>query len=130
MRSEDQLPSSFDDPRIFVSSAGLVIIYTVRKQKELFVHHCSVSVAGGYTAHAVGAAFLAFATKLVGLPWDKMSYEIGESTVHHGELVVGPEEHDVLEARSVPAASLENVKANRRASVEAKNAFPWRRRRA
>jgi hypothetical protein len=130
MLSDDELPKPPDDPRIFVSTEGLVIVYTVRRQKQQFVHHCSVSIAGGYTAHAVGGSFIAFMTKLVGLPWDKMSYEIGNSTVHHGELVVGPEEHEAIAAQNVPTASLENVKTNRRASIEAKSRFAWYRHRA
>ena len=130
MLSDAELPKPPDDPRIFVTTEGIAIVYTVRQQKQQFVHHCSVSFAGGYTAHAIGGSFLAFVTKLVGLPWDKMSYEIGTSTVHHGELVVGPEEHEAIAAQSVPTASLENVKTNRRASIEAKSHFAWHRRRA
>ena len=99
--TDAELPKPPDDPRIFVSTEGLAIVYTVRQQKQQFVHHCSVSVAGGYTAHAVGGAFVAFMTKLVGLPWDKMSYEIGTSTVHHGELVVGPDEHEAIASQNV-----------------------------
>jgi len=48
---EDEVRSPAD-PRALVTSAGLALVYTVRRMEDRFVHHYSVSVAGGYTAHA------------------------------------------------------------------------------
>jgi hypothetical protein len=64
LASCDTEPSSAADPRILQTSANLAIVYTVRKDDTRYVHHCSVSVRDGYTAHSVGRTFVVFAAKL------------------------------------------------------------------
>jgi hypothetical protein len=81
---EDEVRSPAD-PRVVVTSAGLALLYTVRRVEDRFVHHYSVSVAGGYTAHAVGETFVLFVARRLGVPSESLSLGVGRSTVHHAE---------------------------------------------
>ena len=103
------------------------MMLAVREHEAQFVHHCSVSVAGGYTAHAVGAMFLGFTTSLLGLPWERMTFEIGKSTVHHGEIVLDRADHQALAARPVAEPSMADVTAFRQSWSKARPNFEWRR---
>src|SRR5688572_9042641 len=47
VHSEEDHVRSPEDPRVFVSSAGLALIYTVGTVEGRFIHHYSISVAGG-----------------------------------------------------------------------------------
>lgn len=114
-----------DDPRALLTGRGLAVVYTVVQQEQQYVHHCSVSLVDGVTANAIGGTFLIFAATFLGLPADAMTYQIGASTVHHGELVVGAEDHAAIASRPVPAASLENVQAIRLASFNARRSLAW-----
>ena len=125
--SDGDMPKSPDDPRICLTTRGLAIVYTVQQDGQRFIHHCSVGLAGGITTHAVGGLFLAFVTKLLGLPWARMSFGVAASTVHHGELVVGPEEHQSISSLVAPAPSLESIAVDRRVAFGAKNHFAWNR---
>ena len=69
---EGALPRSREDPRAFVTSSGLVVVYTVWKREAEFVHHCSVGAARSATAHAVGETFVLFVAKVLGLPIETM----------------------------------------------------------
>ncbi len=44
-----------DDARVFVTSAGVAVMYTVDQEGGNYEHHFSISMAGRYTPHAVGA---------------------------------------------------------------------------
>jgi hypothetical protein len=120
-------PRSPADPRVFVSSAGLAIVYTVRQLDGGFVHHCSVSLAGSPTAHALGATFLLFVTRFIGLDWDGMGFEVGRSTVHHGEIMLTPPQHDTFAKQAVAEPSRENVSACRVAADAKRAGVAWRR---
>jgi hypothetical protein len=103
------MPTSADDPRIVKTSAGLAIIYTVARGDTTFTHHCSVSVPGGPTLHAVGWRFVPLVAKLVGLPLERMAFEIGKSTVHHGEVVLSQIEHEAVALAPIPEVSTSNL---------------------
>jgi hypothetical protein len=124
--SDDDAPSTRDDPRILATSFGLVIVYTVQRRDADFVHHCSISTRGGATAHAVGSTFLLLVVKLLGLPAEKTTFHIADSTVHHAEAVVDEVEHAALSEVPVPEVSASNVDELRRGVMEARDAVRWR----
>jgi hypothetical protein len=126
IQSDSDQPRSPNDPRILTTSAGLAIVYTVRKHQSDFVHHCSVSMRGGYTANAVGGTFVVFVMKLVGMPVERAGFEIGASTVHHGEVTLDQAEHDDLVTAPTPDISASNVAEFRRAALEARNGIDWK----
>src|SRR3954468_3534958 len=96
IQTDSDHPASPNDPRILKTPAGLAIVYTVQKRESGFVHHCSVSVSGRYTAHAVGGTFVIFIMKLIGIPIERSQFEIGASTVHHGEATLDQAAHGAL----------------------------------
>src|SRR5262249_45910610 len=108
-QTDSDLPSSSDDPRILLTSAGLAIVYTVRQEEAAFRHHCSVGVQRGITANAVGGTFLMYVARLLGLPIERMQFEIGKSTVHHGEVVLDAAQHEALVSARVPPVTASNV---------------------
>lgn len=122
---EQDMPRTPDDPRALVTRAGLAIVYTVRPQESELVHHCSVSVPGGYTAHAVGATFVVFLAKLIGLPIEKSSFVIGSSTVHHLDASLSPEDHARVVAHAVPEVSESNYPEVRRNVQDAIRRVTW-----
>ena len=124
--SADEAPSSpAEDPRILVTTERLVVVYTVKQRDADFVHHCSVSVAGGVTAHAVGSTFLVFVVKVLRLPIAKMIFAFADTTVHHGEAVVDAAAHAALAAAPVVGVTASNVGEIRREAMEARDGVRW-----
>jgi hypothetical protein len=124
--SGDEAPRSpADDPRVLVTVERLVVVYTVKQRDAAFVHHCSVSVAGSATAHAVGSTFLVFVVKVLGLPIDKMIFEFGDTTVHHAETVLDGAAHAALAAAPTVAVTATNVGEIRREVMEARDRVRW-----
>jgi hypothetical protein len=132
IRSESDEPAGPGDPRILATRAGLVIVYTVTENGlsengPSFVHHCSVSVVGGPTAHAVGGTFLLLVAKLLGLPRDGLSCQITDSTVHCAEMALDATRHAALSAAPVLAPRPAELAAVRREALEARASIAWNR---
>jgi hypothetical protein len=125
---EDEVRSAAD-PRALITSAGLAMVYTVRRIEDRFVHHYhySVSVAGGYTAHAVGETFVLFAAKLLSVPFEFLALGVGQSTVHHAEFQLSPSEQAEFARRPVPEVSLGEITAFRGEWLEASKRLQWQR---
>lgn len=127
IETDDDLPSSPDDPRVLRTTAGLAIFYTVRNENGLYIHHYSVSVPGRHTAHAVGATFILFAAKLLGFSRDHSHFLIGESTVHHCEVRLSWSEHEKVATSPVPEVSLADIQAFRVGMPGARREIEWHR---
>jgi hypothetical protein len=119
--------SSPTDPRALVTSAGLALFYTVRRIDDRFVHHYSVSVAGRYTAHTVGEGFALFVAKLLGVPFEALTLEIGPSAVHHAEFHLSSAEQSRFALRAVARLSLAEIKSFRKEWLEARKYLQWKR---
>jgi hypothetical protein len=101
-----------DDARILRTSAGLVLVYTVSTGTPgTYVHHASVSLAGGVTAHAVGATFILLWARLLGVEYSRLALQVWPSTVHHAEFVLDAEEQSRFAERPVTAATAEWLQA-------------------
>lgn len=128
--SEDaEVPSPEEDPRVLMTSAGLVLFYTVRRVDERFVHHYSVSVAGGYTAHAVGETFVLLTARALGIAYDRLALGVGASTVHHAEFELSEDENESFRARPVPEMSAADVDAFRKEWLEVRDRLHWQHER-
>ncbi len=101
------------DPRVFLSPGGLAVAYTIRPEGESFIHHLSLSIAGGYTPHAVGATFGLFAARLLGLPEERLLLGVARSTVHHLEVTLAQAEHERALAHGMAVPSSEELHALR-----------------
>jgi hypothetical protein len=58
------------------------IFFRIRAYRR---HHYSVSVASGYTSRVVGEMFTLFIARLLGVPFEALTLEVGRSAVHHAE---------------------------------------------
>jgi hypothetical protein len=87
--TEDQKVRAPDDPRVLRTQAGLALVYTIsRRATGDYVHHASVSLSGGYTAHAVGEMFILLWAKLLSIDYDRLALTVSQATVHHAEFVL------------------------------------------
>jgi hypothetical protein len=129
IRSERDEPTGPDDPRILATSAGLAIVYTVAESEggSGFAHHCSVSVVGAPTTHAVGGTFLLLVAKLLSLPREGLSCQITESTVHHAEVALDAARHAAIAAAPVLAPLPAELAALRREALNARASIAWDR---
>ncbi len=125
--SRDNTPLSPNDPRVVVTSSRLALAYTVVKIEDGFVHHYSVSVAGGYTSHTVGATFILFVSGLLGVPLDVQMFGVGRSTVHHAEFQLTNEGHTEFANHPIPEISLDDVKAFRAEWIVVNKQIQWER---
>jgi hypothetical protein len=125
--SDDDVVRSPNDPRALVTSAGLALLYTIRRAENQFVHHYSVSLAGGYTAHAVGETFVLFVAKLFGVPFETLALGVGRSTVHHAEFELPQTEQAAFAGRQVLKVSPAEIAAFREEWIEARERLRWER---
>ena len=123
-RAQSTEPFRPGDPRAVLTSVGLAAVYTVRADGERFVHHVSVSIAGGHTAHAVGGRFVALLVNVLGWPRERTQWGLAPSTVHHAELVLTAEEHAQLAAAPVRVAPTAQL---RRDADALANSVRWNR---
>jgi hypothetical protein len=122
---DEEGPPARDDPRAFLTSCDLLVVYTVKRRENEFVHHCSVGATKSVTAHTVGETFVLYAARVLGLPIEKMSFGFSESTVHHGEAVVDEAEHEALVDAPVVVVTANNVADLRREAMEAREGIRW-----
>jgi hypothetical protein len=106
------------DPRALVTSSGLALFYTVRRDDERFVHHYSVSVAGGYTSRVVGEMFTLFIARLLGVPFEALTLEVGRSAVHHAEFHLSTAEQVKFAELAVLKAQPAEITSFRREYME------------
>ena len=123
---EDNILSR-DDPRAFVTSVRLVVLYTLRKAEKQFVHHYSMSVAGGLP-HAVGEPSVLFVAKLLGVPFEKLAlFVVERSMVFHAEFILSEAEQSEFVNRSVSEVSVAEVRTFLREILEAREHLQWQR---
>lgn len=103
---------SRDDPRVLMTSERLVVFYTIERfAGDRYVHHYSISLAGSYTAHAVGESYVLFVAKLLGIPAESLGLAVGKSTVHHAEFELSAAEQSQFASRPVRRMTSADVAA-------------------
>lgn len=123
---EDEAPSP-TDPRALITSAGLALFYTARRSDDRFAHHYSVSVAGGYTSHLVGEMFTLFIARLLGVPFEALTLEVGRSSVYHAEFHLSAAEQSKFAERAVPKVTTAEITSFRREYMEVRKHLRWKR---
>lgn len=93
-----------EPPQPLLSPLGLVVLYTIRSRPEdgRFIHHVSVSLGGGYTPHGVGAHFLLFVLRGLGVDPHKVRCGMPPSHIFHAEWILSSAQHAEQLARAVP----------------------------
>lgn len=109
-----EAPPDLPDPpekALFLTSAGLVFVYTITHEPDGYVHHFSLRHAGGYTAMAVGRGFIAFALRLLGIEPSRVDVQRSENTVFHAEFVLSAEEQRTFAERPILQPSHEDARS-------------------
>ena len=114
------------DPRLLVTSKGLVLLYTLTRTGDRFEHHYSLSLGGGYTAHAPGATFVLFVAKLLGVPFQTLALSVAPSTAHHAEFHLSAAEQEGFTNRPVPEPTPDEIMAFRREFFDVRERLQWR----
>jgi hypothetical protein len=115
------------DPRALVTNAGLALFYAVRRGDDRFVHHYSVSVAGGHTSRVVGEMFTLFIARLLGVPFEALALEVGRSAVHHAEFHLSSAEQAKFTELAALKASPAEVTSFRKEYMEVRKHLRWKR---
>lgn len=97
-------PEDLSDPRVASTTAGLRVAYTVMPdEKGGVAHHVSVSLLGGYTAHAVGHAFVRLAMESLGFSPDEYAVGRSQRGIWHGAIVLTNQESEARAKKPLPA---------------------------
>ena len=102
-------PPTDDDPRMFVSSQGLIVMYTIGLEEGEYEQHVSVSLDTGYTAGAVGEMFTHWLLYLLSVDLDHCVFVISPSRVHFASWRVEPEALEQLAAAPVLEPTADDV---------------------
>jgi hypothetical protein len=123
--NEDQALSP-SDPRALVTSAGLAFFYTIHHVENRFVHHYSVSEVGRITAAALGETYALFVAKLLGVPFEALKLEMGQSAIRHVEFILSDAEQSEFAARETLEISAAEVKAFSRECMDVREHLLWK----
>jgi hypothetical protein len=92
-----------DDPRAVLTSAGLVVLYTITRQPDKrSLHHLSVSLGGGFTPHGVGSYFQIFVLRGLGVDPHKVGFLISGTQSFHSEWSYSSSEQAAFAKKDVP----------------------------
>jgi thiamine pyrophosphate-dependent acetolactate synthase large subunit-like protein len=100
-----------DDPRAFVTRAGIVIYYTISRNDNLYSHHFSLTDRYGITAHAVGATLVVYIGLLLNIPPDILTVERSEQQVFHASFDLTEAEQAMFVASPLQTPTLAKVRA-------------------
>ncbi len=114
-----------DDPRVDITHSGVVVAYTVRRDGKRYLHHFSVSVAGGYTPPSVGGSLVIYLDSLLGRDPDTVEFGVSNGCVYHGEFAVDADEEQRVHAQ--PLALPDDIQATRQRCTNIWNHTPFRR---
>ena len=102
-------PPTDDDPRMFVSSQGLIVMYTIGLEEGRYEQHVSVSLDTGVTVSAVGEMFTLWLLYLLGVDLDPCVLVVSPSRVHFASWQVEPEAREQLAAAPVLEPTADDV---------------------
>ena len=116
-----------DDDRVILSSARIASMYTVDQADDGFSHYFSISIAGGYTPHAVGGMFTVYFTNLLGIPLDKLQLGISEANVYHCRYHLTADEHTDVQDLQISIPTEESATERHRQCMADRDKLQWSR---
>lgn len=99
------------DPPYDVTSAGLILSYSINRDRDRYTHHLALSLAGHVTPHAVGDRFAFFIADRLGVPFDIVSLGASPATVHHMEFQLDEEQQQIAASRAIEPPSEAELEA-------------------
>ncbi|MES2462967.1 MAG: hypothetical protein V4671_20475 [Armatimonadota bacterium] len=81
-----------DDPRAFMTGAGIVLYYTISHDDGLYFHHFSLKDSYGITPHAVGATLVVYVARLFSVSPEILTVERSQQQVFHVSFKLSGEE--------------------------------------
>ncbi len=85
-----------DDPRHFVSTKKVVLVYRIVRDGDKFIHRCSVSLAGGDTPRQVGTGFMALFVHLYGIAHGALEIHVSQKGRYHLAFVMNEEQQETF----------------------------------
>jgi hypothetical protein len=115
------------DQRTLTTSAGLTLSYRVRRSADQFIHHYTVSCASVFGIDLPARMLTLFVARLLGVPFEALTLEVGRFNVCHAEFQLSADEHDMLAERPVSMVSPAEIASFRRECMEIHRHLRWRR---
>ncbi len=106
---EDFAPES--DPRVIITSAKIVVFYTISREGHSFSHHYSLKDQYGITAHAVGATLILYIARMLGIAPDALTLQRSEQHVYHAAFELSEEQQRAFINRPIPVPTPEEASA-------------------
>ena len=116
-----------DDDGVILSSARIASMYTVDQTEDGYSHYFTISIAGGYTPHAVGGMFTVYFTNLLRIPHDKLQLGISEANVYHCRYHLTANEHVDVQDLQVSIPTVESVTEMHRQCMADRDKLQWSR---
>jgi hypothetical protein len=113
-----------EDPRLFVSSAGLAVGYSAARKEDGFEHRLTVALTTSYTTRAVGEAFALFVAEAMSWPMDRARFVKTEQRTFHGQVTLSEAEHEAWASGPAPTAADTEVWRDRAAAHAPRPPFP------
>jgi hypothetical protein len=106
-------PAASPDPEkhALVSSAGVVLCYTVRGEGSAHEHHLSLSYRGGPLAYGAAGTVIVFLARALGVAIDRIRLGRSDQGVYHAGFTLDSEAHEALRAAPVNVPAAEEVPA-------------------
>lgn len=95
-----------DDPRGFVTSAGLLVFYTIAPENGGYRHHFSISM-GPYTPRAVGGTFVIYLARLLAIDLQRLLIGVSQRKVFHAQCILSRDEQVDFKTRQIEIPSIE-----------------------
>ena len=99
-----------NDPRIFTTSADLVIAYMIGHRDSSWTHHLTVHMATGFTPHRVAAPTIVFLLRLFGVSLQQAVAEIDSNRIFHVKWTLNNDEQAAFVVREIAVPTLEQAR--------------------
>ena len=107
----DDGPALPDDPRVQITSARIVLFYTISRDRDVYSHHYSLKDQYGITADAVGATLTLYVGRILGVAPEALMLQRSDHHVYHAEFTLTEEQQGEFVRRMLPIPSAAEARA-------------------
>ena len=101
-----------------VTSAGLIISYSIQMEDGQFEHHVALSTKGRRTLHGIAHRFIYYSIWVLGLPIEQLQMAASQTSVHHGKVTISAMEQEEFPGSPKKIPSVDELKANQLKFIE------------
>lgn len=122
----DEPPSLLDDPRGLLTSAQIVLFYTIETtQENQYEHHFSLSIADRYTPHAVGSLLTTYVIQLLDVKFNQCQVSISPNRIYHLIFILNPNEQAKFNEQSIEIPTLKQAKERHRQCLKQRHQLQY-----